>query len=737
MNLKAITVLVAAVMAIAGVAVVIGDESDGASTYTARVYIDDGGSTVELSGTGSTVKQIVQNALTSAGHNVVMGSRTVTSVDGIEAGENESWTVQQWLPPRGWQVILFTSASADANLAEGTAFYVYLSDVTTDEELYVSYSSPSYEPQSTAYFFIKFVEDVNANSYVTSLLSEEERLAGFWISGTGSSAAEAFSNACSTYGLELNMSDGVEDGKVDVDYIGWLYSFLGLGDVGYADGTYKYWSQFYYDSANSKWVYGETLGHYDPAVVKYFALIRQITEEDNVSTNLGIDLTSVPVSNLENGCTVTFVDGDGNVVKTQHVSYLGTATPPSTATKSASGTTTYVFSGWDGDYTQVMSDTVVTATFTTVGTSAVTGVSITDTTSTMRAGTSYQLTATVLPMDSRNKSVSWSSSDTSVATVSTGGLVTGVAAGTVTITVVTAEGGYSDSVTITVRPAAGSAESVSLSATSVILQAGESVTLTATVSPSDAVNKSVSWSSSDTSVATVSSTGAVTAVSPGSATITVTTSDGGYTAICKVRVYTEENIQSLMEDDQSGIEGDEFTSSVSQSQAALLNGSSSGFTLTTDIGSVSLSSDVVASLSSGFSLTVALYDHSGLSSAQSKAVGDRTVYQYLVNGSDSADLGGTATVTMPYTLADGESAADLKVYCVDWNGSVEAFDCTYDASAGTVTFQTTHFSLYFATAGTVESGGSDGGSDNTAIYIAIAAVVVIAAIAAVVLVKRR
>lgn len=77
---------------------------------------------------------------------------------------------------------------------------------------------------------------------------------------------------------------------------------------------------------------------------------------------------------------------------------------------------------------------------------------------------------------------------------------------------------------------------VSLNKNSTTIAEGSTETLTATVSPSNALNKAVTWSTNAPGVATVNSSGVVTAVSAGSATITVTTTDGSYTATCAVTV---------------------------------------------------------------------------------------------------------------------------------------------------------------------------------------------------------
>ena len=79
-------------------------------------------------------------------------------------------------------------------------------------------------------------------------------------------------------------------------------------------------------------------------------------------------------------------------------------------------------------------------------------------------------------------------------------------------------------------------ESVSLNKSTTALTVGQKETLTAIVTPENATNKAVSFTSSDTSIASVNSTGEITAVKAGTATITVTTADGGKTAECAVNV---------------------------------------------------------------------------------------------------------------------------------------------------------------------------------------------------------
>ena len=114
---------------------------------------------------------------------------------------------------------------------------------------------------------------------------------------------------------------------------------------------------------------------------------------------------------------------------------------------------------------------------------------------------------------------------------------TPTATGTSTFTVKASNAYGSDSkeFTLTINPAPVLVNSVTLNKSETTLTVGGTDTLTATITPTNATNQNVTWSSDNESIATVSN-GVVTAVAPGTATITVTTADGNYTAVCTVYV---------------------------------------------------------------------------------------------------------------------------------------------------------------------------------------------------------
>ena len=138
------------------------------------------------------------------------------------------------------------------------------------------------------------------------------------------------------------------------------------------------------------------------------------------------------------------------------------------------------------------------------------------------------------PAGPTNSNVLWSSSDTTVATVtgdSYTATIKGLSGGNATITVITEDGLKVATCDVYVRePVTG----VTLNATTVeSTMAIGKYQLVATVKPSgDGVNRNVTWSSSDESVATVDENGLVTYIKPGYCTIVCKTEDGAFIATC-------------------------------------------------------------------------------------------------------------------------------------------------------------------------------------------------------------
>ena len=162
----------------------------------------------------------------------------------------------------------------------------------------------------------------------------------------------------------------------------------------------------------------------------------------------------------------------------------------------------------------------------------VSSVSLDKTSVELKVGETVRLSATVLPADAKDKTVTWTSSSQSVATVSPSGEVKAVAVGSASITA--SAGGKSASCSVKVSESTVSVTSVTLDKDRLDLTVGGTAKLTATVLPADASDKNVTWESSDTSVATVDNDGNVKALKGG--TSTVTAKAGGKSASALVDV---------------------------------------------------------------------------------------------------------------------------------------------------------------------------------------------------------
>ncbi|MGQ0538503.1 MAG: Ig-like domain-containing protein [Gemmatimonadaceae bacterium] len=138
---------------------------------------------------------------------------------------------------------------------------------------------------------------------------------------------------------------------------------------------------------------------------------------------------------------------------------------------------------------------------------------------TVLVGDQLQLAANVTTVSGAPTTVTWSTSNAAVATVSTTGQVSGVSVGTAPITATsTFDATKSGSVSLTVNPRPA-VLSVTIFSPHAALIAGTTSQLTAMVSVVGGASTAVTWSSSAPSVATVSTTGLVTAVAVGNAAI--------------------------------------------------------------------------------------------------------------------------------------------------------------------------------------------------------------------------
>ena len=142
---------------------------------------------------------------------------------------------------------------------------------------------------------------------------------------------------------------------------------------------------------------------------------------------------------------------------------------------------------------------------------------------------------------------------------------------------------------------------------------------------------------------------------------------------------------------------------IAQSRVEALRLSSQ--TATVELDQAALSAIAQSARGSQVSLEIDVLGASDLSAQQQELVGDRPVYRFTVAsaGAEIHSLGnGTAHVTLPYTLQEGENPQDIVIYYLYERGGLdgpqetllEAMHAVYDPEHGTVQFLTTHFSLY-------------------------------------------
>jgi uncharacterized protein YjdB len=232
--------------------------------------------------------------------------------------------------------------------------------------------------------------------------------------------------------------------------------------------------------------------------------------------------------------TATPQDANGNALTGRVVSWSSSV--PSVATVSSSGVVTGIGSG-TAVITATSEGQTGSATITvSVPTPVLTSITVAPSTPSVLVGSTVALTAT--PRDQFGNAMSgvtvtWSSGTTAVATVSSGGVVSGVAPGNATITA--SSGSITGTAMVTVQQVP--VDRIVVTPNNAQIKVGQTVQLTATLYDSQnrvLTGRTVTWSSADPTKLTVDSNGLARGIKKG--TVTVTASSGGKSGSVSVRV---------------------------------------------------------------------------------------------------------------------------------------------------------------------------------------------------------
>ena len=279
----------------------------------------------------------------------------------------------------------------------------------------------------------------------------------------------------------------------------------------------------------------------------------------------------------------------------------------------------------------------------------------------------------VSPEGATNKAVRWKSSNTSVATVNSAGVVTGVAAGNATITAVAADGsGIEDDVTVVVTQPV---TKIDITGDTNIFK-GATTQLTAAVTPSNASDKTVTWKSSNDSIATVSATGLVTAVKTGTVVITATAKDGsGVKGAVNVTVSVLVSAISIS-GETAVFEGGKTTLTASVTPEDAANKSVTWSSSNADIASVNAAGEVTGVKAGTATITATAKDGSGIKATREITVKPVLVSEIKLSGADNVIEGSSTTLSaaiLPSNATDKSvtwSSSNTAVATVNTSGVV-------------------------------------------------------------------
>lgn len=332
------------------------------------------------------------------------------------------------------------------------------------------------------------------------------------------------------------------------------------------------------------------------------------------------------------------------------------------------------------------------------GTTAVTGVTLNRSSLSLYSNTTPNtaaLTATVSPADATDKTMTWASGNTAVATVDQSGKVTAVGNGTATITVTTTDGGYTASCTVSVSTYSSGGGSGGGGGGS---SSGGSTT-TPTVTP-PAPGKPDTATNAETKVTpTVNANGsAIVTVPEKSVTDAIKAAQDA-----AKKAGTEKNGVSVTIDATTTKGASDITATLTeQSVDALIKAGVTEVRIKGDAATITLNLAALkaAQAVAGGAVTVSAKPVAAntLSSAAQNAIGNRPVFSFTLQSGGKPVTsfgGGSAAIAIPYTPQKGEDTGKLCVVYVDDNGGITYLtDSSYDPNTKALIARTGHFSVY-------------------------------------------
>ncbi len=163
-------------------------------------------------------------------------------------------------------------------------------------------------------------------------------------------------------------------------------------------------------------------------------------------------------------------------------------------------------------------------------------VSLSDHALSLTEGETSHLSATVTPVNSKEKGLTWKSSNPSVASVNQNGVVEAKTVGTADISVISKDQQRTDTCQVTVKELIIPVEAIVLNHDTLVLTEEESFSLRAEIRPFNATNKEVEWVSDNADVASVAGDGTVVALTPGTTVITAYSADRKVGGKCRLTV---------------------------------------------------------------------------------------------------------------------------------------------------------------------------------------------------------